>query len=330
MNATSFEGEGVIDASGGDGSGSGGGGSGGRIAIYYYSSKFVGSVKATGGRSSFEAGAAGTIYQEDVKRNFRYLLVSNDNREPRSAVVTSFIDPAYDSARTWLPLVTVKDLRNSGRNSLKSMYMFDEVTLTGGAHLAMESSTSLGNTMVIRKLNDVERGDVRGYLHVGPLQSVQVLTTTRTFPADVRVYMDGMLRLPPSILIKKSKFNCDGRLSGIKELTISETAVIFGEVSESTVNDTFHAGHFFFERLVVKAGGKLQVSNAQKGNVLETKRLEVKSKATLQGRILTIISDVMEVDEASIISVDGQGFGQGSKPYGGKSVVFMMDKGGRS
>ena len=105
INVTTLEGEGAINASGGDGNGNGGGGSGGRIAVYFYNSAFTGTVTAMGGRSSFEAGAAGTIYRVDVKRNLKYLLVSNGNRAPRSSVVTDFIHPVSDSARTWLPLI---------------------------------------------------------------------------------------------------------------------------------------------------------------------------------------------------------------------------------
>ena len=65
INVTTLEGEGVINASGGDGNGNGGGGSGGRIAVYFY----------------------------------------NSDRAPRSSVVTDFFHPVSDSARTWLPLV---------------------------------------------------------------------------------------------------------------------------------------------------------------------------------------------------------------------------------
>ena len=123
INVTTLEGEGVINASGGDGNGNGGGGSGGRIAVYFYNSAFTGTVTAMGGRSSFEAGAAGTIYRKDFKRNLNYLLLANCKRSPRSSVVTDFFHPVSDSARTWLPLVG--DKRTEKYAFDEGMYAFE-------------------------------------------------------------------------------------------------------------------------------------------------------------------------------------------------------------
>ena len=318
INAAILEGEGRIDASGSDGNGNGGGGSGGRIAIYYHSSTFTGTIISVGGKSSAGTGAAGTIYQEDIKRNFKYLLVSNENREPSSFLVTDFNNSVSDSARTWLP-----DLATKNQRFENSMYVFDEVSLTEGAHLAMEVGTSSRYAMVIGKLNDGKRSDVKGYLHVGPWQTVKVSTIESVFPVNVRVYLNGALKLPPSIAIEKSKFDCDGMLFGIKDFTISETSVKFGTTSGATMNDTFYPRHFSFERVTVKAGGKIKFLSAQQGSVLTTKHLVVQSKAEVQARSLTILSDVIKVDETGIISLSGQGFVQNGKSFTGKLLPFQ-------
>lgn len=316
INAAILEGEGTIDASGSDGNGNGGGGSGGRIAIYYNSSIFTGTIISVGGKSTVETGAAGTIYQEDIKRNFKYLLVSNENLKPSSFLVTDFNNSVLDSAMTWLP-----DLATKNQRFKNSQYVFDEVSLIQGAHLAMEDGTSSQNCMIIGKLNDGKRSDVKGYLHVGPWQTVQVSTIESVFPINVRVYINGTLKLPASTAIKKSKFECDGRLFGIKDFTISETTIKFGTTSGATMNDTFYTRHFSFEKVVVKTGGKIQFLSAHSGSVLTTKHLDIQSKAEVQARSLTILSDVIQVDKTGIISLSGQGFLQNGESFKGKLAV---------
>ena len=68
------------------GSGSiGGGGSGGRIALYFTDNTFTGLFTAYGGSSSYEPGAAGTVYQESkvMTPRFRSLMVDNNGQTIR-------------------------------------------------------------------------------------------------------------------------------------------------------------------------------------------------------------------------------------------------------
>ena len=308
INTTSFEGEGLIDASGGSGNGYGGGGSGGRIAVYYYSSSFSGQFAAFGGTSLYESGAAGTLYQEDYQQNRKYLWVSNKNQKPRTSLV-NFSNPRKDNARTWLP-------------SNSNQYVFDEVTLTGGSHLVLEY-TGNNQKMVIGKLTGI-RGDagndVTSYLHIGQWQAVHVHKTGAIFPVNIHVYQKGTLGLPPSIEIKKTVFNCEGRLNGLKELTVSETTINFGVNSGSVINGPYVPWRFVLEQVTAKAAGKILFKNAEHGNVLETGRLEVKAEGVIQARMLTIRSDVIVVEETAKITVDGQAFeqGVGNSTFGGQ------------
>ena len=310
INTTNFEGEGVIDASGGSGNGYGGGGSGGRIAVYYYSSSFTGQFAAFGGRSSFEAGAAGTLYKNDYRQNLKYLWISNKNQKPRTSLV-NFANPRKDNARTWLPSL-----------SNDTNYDFDEVILTGGAHLALEY-TGQDQKIVIRKMSDVLNtvgNDATSYLHIGQWQTVSVHKTGAIFPSNIHVYKKGTLGLPPSIEIKKSAFNCEGRVNGLEELTVSEATINFGVSSGSVTNSPYVSGRFVFKRVTVKAAGKIIFMNAEHGNVLQSKILEVKAEGLIQARMLTIRSDVILVEETGRITVDGQAFEQGvvNKNYGGQ------------
>ena len=312
INTTTFGGEGMIDVTGGDGNNNGGGGCGGRIAVYYHSSSFTGQFAAFGGTSSYEAGSAGTVYQEDYKQNLRYLWVSNRNQQPRSSRV-KYGNPRKDNARTWLPLL-----------SDNSQYNFDKVTLTEGAHLVLQSSIS-DTSMVIDKLIGVISNDasneVAGYLHVGKWQTVKVRETGVLFPISVHVYKDGTLELQPSIEVKKTDFNCEGRLNGLKELVVSQTTITFGVDSGSVLSGAYVARHFKFESVTVKATGKITFTNAEPGNILETSRLKVGAKGFIQARRLTLRSDVIDIEATGGIRVDGQGFGQGAnKNFGGEHV----------
>ena len=78
------------------------------------------------------------------------------------------------------------------------------------------------------------------------------------------------------------------------------------------MNDTFYERKYFFEHVTVNAEGKLRFLNENNGNVLEAKRLEVKTKGIVQGRKLTVVGDVIDVNEAAMITADGQGFKQGT------------------
>ena len=62
IDAYHLDGDGIIEANGGDGS-VGGGGAGGRVAIYYYNqSSYIGVIQALGGGSPSDIGGAGTVY----------------------------------------------------------------------------------------------------------------------------------------------------------------------------------------------------------------------------------------------------------------------------
>ena len=316
INATTLMGEGMIDASGGAGNGYGGGGSGGRIAVYYDSSSFSGQFAAFGGSSLYEAGAAGTVYQKDYQKKLQYLWVSNKNQKPRTLLV-NYANPRKDNARTWLPTL-----------AKNNHYEFDEVSLSGGSHLVLQRATS-DQKLVIGKLSDSTSTNVgniiTSYLHVGQWQTVNVLQTGFIFPVNIHVYGDGTLGLPSSIEVKNTAFNCEGYLSGLKELTVSDTTVNFGVNSGSFAKGLYMPTIFVFERVIVKAAGKIIFKNTEHGNVLETSRLEVKAEALVQARMLTIRSDTILVEEAAKISVDGQGFEQGvlNKNYGGKCLPVV-------
>jgi hypothetical protein len=77
LTAGTLSGAGTISASGGEGNGLGGGGGGGRIALYYQSNNFAGTVIAHGAGGGSGAGGAGTIYTKSNDQSIGQLLVDN-------------------------------------------------------------------------------------------------------------------------------------------------------------------------------------------------------------------------------------------------------------
>lgn len=77
LEAGTFSGNGTIAADGGGGGVAVGGG--GRIAIYYGTKTFTGSIHAYGGSYSSYMGGAGTIYQKNTTTSTEYLTVTNNN-----------------------------------------------------------------------------------------------------------------------------------------------------------------------------------------------------------------------------------------------------------
>lgn len=313
INTTFFTGEGVIDASGGPGHDFGGGGSGGRIAVYYHSSSFTGRISAYGGNSSHEAGAAGTIYQHNYDKNLRYLWVSNNNRKPLTTVI-DFANLPTDNARTWLPSL------------INNNYHFDELVLSDGSHLVLESSLNF-QTVTVGKLRGFTNKDINseitGYLHVGTQQNVEIRKSDDILPVHVHVYEGGNLGLPSNIEIKKTTFICDGQLKGIKKLTVSDTTMNFGMNSGSIIRGIVSPRRFVFERVTVKAKGKIIFKNVEFGNVLETNEVLIMAKGLIQARNLTVKSDVMVLNETGKFTVDGQGFDQRVASLEGKNIYFL-------
>ena len=140
----------------------GGGGGGGRISIWFQQSLFIGSALAHGGNSNFECGGAGTILWRNTTDKYNRLVVNNyDKCTPLiSHIDFNNLDNEHqgrDSFHTWL------FDRGDDHN-----HKFDEVELSGHAHLALyrQNSDVFNQTLYIGKTV----GDKTGILHVGPQQ----------------------------------------------------------------------------------------------------------------------------------------------------------------
>lgn len=305
----SFSGAGVIQSNGGDGGSSGGGGgSGGRIAIHSASYLFTGSVTAYGGSSPVEAGAAGTIYKKDNTTGKAILEVYNLGRQPASEQNASY------SARTWLTNSSLKQNPNrldveyaDLKEDLYEGFVFDELRLGGGAHLAFEIDPSRLRLIDVKKLIGDFEGNSFGFMHAGPKQFLALRDTDYYLPVNLKVYEQGLLNIPHQIMLHQTSLLLQGTLIGVRDLTISDCLVSLGGKSSALTTGIPTPLHFNIDKIKILDKGKIQMIDTVDEYTFRTKTLEIKAGGVLLGRNVTLISTSLVVHESSHISSDGQG-----------------------
>lgn len=316
IEAGSFDGSGVIQANGGAGGGNaGGGGSGGRIAIHYNSTFFSGIISAYGGASTIETGAAGTIYKKDEHKGYSVLEVFNQGSKPLKEEIHDYSDLASDSARTWLTLshivgspmpAAVQDI-DVGPIIYEGLAI-DEVKLGGSGHLAIEPDSSLIRLHTFRRFYGTFEGDSFGFLHVGPRQLLTIPNTDYYIPVNLKVYKSGYIQLPDRVMLHKNSLSLNaGYLIGVKDLTISQCRVTFGERSGALIAGSLQATHFKFQTVTIMSQGFLDMIATNTDYSLEMDSLVINSGGVLTGRNVAIVAQTVTVDESGMISLDAKG-----------------------
>jgi len=310
-----FSGAGIIQANGGDGGSSGGGGgSGGRIAIHSVRYHFTGSVTAYGGSSPVEAGAAGTIYKKDNTTGKDILEVYNLGRRPTSKQISSYSSLLTDSARTWLTNSSLKQNPNKLdveyadlKENLYEGFVFDELRLGGGAHLAFDVDLSRLRLIDVKTLIGDFEGNSFGFLHAGPKQFLAVRDTDYYLPVNLHVYEQGLLNIPHQIMLHRNSLSLQGTLVGVRDLTISDCLVSLGGKSSAFATGVPTPLNFNIDKIKILDKGKLQMTDTADEFILRTKSLEINPGGLLIGRNVTLISSSLVVHESSQIAADGQG-----------------------
>lgn len=313
LDVDTIIGTGSILANGGSGGTSGGGGgSGGRIAIHSNVYSFSGVCAAYGGDSSVEVGAAGTILKLKKQNNYRLLEVNNKGRSPNLQLISDFSRLSIDSARTWLPLTTWNNTRVKIPNvdmplSVHQGYMFDELKLSGSAHLAIEPHPSLLQFHVFDKIIGDFAGNSYGHLHIGPKQFVSISLADYYIPMSFLVYSSGYLKLPPRVMLHRNSLVLNGYLLGIKELTISNCSMKLGSSAAALTLGRFKTRYFKFDSVFIMNGGLLRMNDTYEQYILESKNVHVLSGGLIIARNLALVSSMVTVDESGLISLAGQG-----------------------
>ena len=310
----SFDGSGVILANGGaGGDNGGGGGSGGRIALHYNLSFFSGTIFSYGGFSNIEVGAAGTIYKKNKVTGFSVLEVDNQGKRASKEEIDNYFDLRSDSARTWLissstAMVSVAlDDMSLGATVYQGL-VIDEVRLGGSAHLAIEPDGSNIRFHTFRKFYGTFEGGSFGFVHVGPNQLVAIPNTDYYIPVNLKIYQSGYIKLPNRVMLHKNSLSLNaGYLIGVKDLTISQCKVTFGDSSGALDTGTLQPMLFTFQTISIMSQGSLEMSAVDTRYTLSTDSLVINAGGELIGRNLAIVAKSVTVDESGKISVDGGG-----------------------
>lgn len=312
-----FEGSGIIQANGGDGGTiGGGGGSGGRIAIYYTNVDYTGTMAAFGGDSVIEAGAAGTIYQENTMKKHNILKIENKGRKPTTMEIDSYSKLSTDFARTWITSASMSS--NPKRVELKDFkfnyviyegFSVDELILGGGSHLAIEPELHRGNIRLhtFGKITGTFEGGAYGFLHTGPRQLVQTESTDYYIPMNLKIYEDGYLKLPANVMLHKNSLSLNGYLLGVRDIKISSCSVNFGKNSGSKTRGFVETRAFYFDSMTLLDGAYLRLLDTSNEYVLRADNMAIYTGGTIEGNNLTLVAHDIVVKEGGTIKLDGQG-----------------------
>ena len=210
ISSKSFKGNGIVRASGGSGLfGTSGGGGGGRISADFDIRTFSGKIEAFGGGGSKEAGGAGTVYLHNKFKDYKQLIVDNNNIG--APLTDDIINVNYDGGRTWL---------TPEPNTVAMT--FDEVDIRGLSQLGV--ITSPPESPVRWDIGGI-RGDRSGFLHVRANQELKMtLSDSQGQQPEllwgVNVYARGDLKLPHNLVIDGIKMIVAGSLSGAQNVTV--------------------------------------------------------------------------------------------------------------
>lgn len=297
-----LSGYGSIIVDGGAGSPAlGGGGSGGRLAIYHTTMiNFNGTLSATGGKSSIEPGAAGTIYLE--RRNgsrvlYRVLRVNNGRLPYPWAIDKSkgrlrhllhgiYNDTSRVGAVSWLHEST--------------NYKLDELSLHGNAHLAIYGA---GSTQRVQLQVQSLRGDRSGVLHIGRYQYAAINDVDLYFPINTLVYALGSLELPNRLSLREVYMEVNGSLAESRDYVIDRHGQLFLWSGGNSVGE--ERGVFRFVNISVRSRGLLYTTTLPRQSrvTVNLTRLTVNAGGRVSGNDLKIVAVNITIDVAGKVEL---------------------------
>ena len=222
------------------------------MAIYYRENHFLGQFLAAGGSSSYEPGAAGTVYLENIRRvngtyksdpidvaaeskwisnrdfvfnttkvaQNRTLYINAMGKLPRSP--SEDLSSSYamystkGESRTWI-LLEDKDLLSN-----ESDIQLEELHLYGGAQLLFVKPSSPRSriSIVVGKAE----GDKSGRMHIGFNQSL--LMHHSYLPADMVIYRGGKTSLKGTLRVAGVTVDAQGELNDCQNITVSDGGAV--------------------------------------------------------------------------------------------------------
>ncbi|XP_038052472.1 uncharacterized protein LOC119725183 [Patiria miniata] len=347
IETETLDGDGVIEASGGDGySGSlsqyGGGGAGGRIAVYYTNNHFIGDFEATGGASSYEPGGPGTVYLHKLQpRNGttlldatsdeaqithdsnvtepltnRTLYINNRGRRPRDwnrNITDGYADYASVPTIVWLTpteRAQIDVMRNDHTHNFTEDVILDELHVYGGAQLAFLDPEYHDHSLDIR-IGSMS-GDRSGKMLIGWNQTLYVANAH--FPVDMDLYRGGLATLHGELKVAGVRINIEGVLENAENITVADGGTLLmhemiNMEGEPTETLDFHT-------INIRNHGTMTAKNGRDRRTLDGQFIQVYGGGQLTSTNLHIVADVVIVDSKGSISVDDEGF-SGNTGLGG-------------
>ncbi|KAK3576663.1 hypothetical protein CHS0354_004948 [Potamilus streckersoni] len=302
LETTWLYGKGVLQVNGGKGSDQTGGGSGGRLAVYYQHEEFTGTYTAYGGDSGSGVGAAGTVYVESA--GTKILVI--DNRRPHTVkhIISNFDQEGLarsDSSRTW---VTFQD---------DTSLHLDVVYLQNGAHLGLEPTRNVSqphhfDIRVLKGNNYINQKDLTGTLHIGPHHLVSISNVDLYMPANVLVYENGTLELPPKVKWYNTLNHVWGVLRGVQEVTLVHSGLNLYSTSRTEGDNSAASYHFTSIEILADSAMTLISKVATDVFSLSAQRVFLGATGKLHASNLVIEANTLETEDGAVIDLDGQGY----------------------
>ena len=320
---TNMTGHGLIAIDGGNASvnGSGGGGAGGRVAIkcrwrYQFGGRFD-NFGGDGGAAvrGEHAGASGTTYREENRRELEYRLKKYDAERNATFLAVDHTYMHSDNVGKRSPAATL--LMSPDRLA----YELSELELTGTARLLLYHPPHAPTVSLT-----VHRfiGDRSGQVHLLARQVLYVEVvesgrSNRTEAPCSYIIDDGAeIVFPSETHVHGTESTIAGRVTGVKHLFIEDGALVQFLSSAQTAlveNGSYvritPPGNFTFDALTVKRGGVAGFGRLTSALSLHVAEFSVKYGGVLVMNEAEIVSSDVRIESTGVFRLDGKGRGEG-------------------
>lgn len=283
-----FSGTGTVSANGGIGDGAGGCGSGGRISVHLkFQYAYRGVIQALGGLSSRSAssGGPGTVHIQDVRHKLSYHQLHIDNQ-----------------GQNWESYITLHEN--------KTFYHFNELHMFRKASLRISPAANIAetSTLSIVKLH----GDRSGLLHLyenhkAVIEVVEAQRTTTKTPVNLRID-DGAEAVMSTTVYIVGKgavaLQCNGTLSGIRNLYITQTREVQLHRNSRTSGGNARPGTFLFSNVKLYSGSSVTMEDEIEMKII-VGFLNVKFHAKLEAHHLDVVTSSLDVETGGLVSAAG-------------------------
>ncbi|XP_078490762.1 uncharacterized protein LOC144742487 [Ciona intestinalis] len=321
-----------------------------------------GVVEAHGGYAPFfRSGASGTVYYEENRSGTikRKLVVDNNKNpiKPQQEVVSYEAIMNAIVATTWLVVgpTIAPDNSNDEQtviSQLKSVSVFDELHVLGGARLAVIATGQVNEDVNTLQVTNLVGENPRltkqlPTINFGPYQHVSIQTAQSYVSTNLHVHENARVSLStllskdtnnPTSVMLGARFILEGRMIGFGSLKLVESSIEFGANGRYT-NGVVDSNGIALQAdtLTIESKSSIKMlpdnllkegDNVNVAAEISVNKLVIKSLGSLEGRRLHISSTVdVQVEDGGVITVDGMGYKQGEGRGSSKSDSYRYNGG---